>query len=480
MTESSGTGPLGGGSRTGPATPGLRVVMDARPIQEPDRAPLTAAYLAALLGAYDDVPIPGESFAFLLRSDLDDTTTTYSHLDVVGRRLMPPTRVFRSGALTIDPFLLRGASLGAAWRADRAGAAGSVYHMAGSGPLPIAPGLPVVATLLDLAPWELPEAFARSVTSRFGQRLRGQLLREASAVIVSTPAIARAARRLIHLHPERIHVVGLAPRPVVTASTAEAGDTDVEALRTRLGLPARFLVYAGRYDVRQDLPSLLGAIASLAADGRPTDLPEDVPWPPRILVTGASPDDRASIARAAARVGVGDVFTYGQQLSPSAVASLIRAARAVVIPVHSDATGLGCARCDRRRNPDRGVVGRGAHGHRRHGRDPRRSARCRASGGRLAGHLVRGSRPRIARGRRQGANGLGSAVVGRCRRGDSCGLRGCGHAPGLIRQDRRTGPDRESYGVGVGVADGVEPAGGVFEPFLKVTGDPSGITWTKV
>ena len=46
--------------------------------------------------------------------------------------------------------------------------------------MPIASDLPVVVTLLDLAPWELPEAFARTVASRFGQRLRGQLLRDAA------------------------------------------------------------------------------------------------------------------------------------------------------------------------------------------------------------------------------------------------------------------------------------------------------------
>ena len=91
--------------------------------------------------------------------------------------------------MTVDPFLLRGASLGAAWRAERGGAAGAVYHAAGAGPLPIASGLPIVATLLDLAPWELPEAFGRTAAARFGQRLRGRLLRDAAAVIVAGPAV---------------------------------------------------------------------------------------------------------------------------------------------------------------------------------------------------------------------------------------------------------------------------------------------------
>ena len=101
--------------------PGVRVVLDARPLQEPDRAPLTASYLGGLLGAFDAEPIAGESFALLLGSDLEDPTERFEHLSVVGRRLLPPTRLLRSGALTVDPFLLSGASLGAAWRADEPG-----------------------------------------------------------------------------------------------------------------------------------------------------------------------------------------------------------------------------------------------------------------------------------------------------------------------------------------------------------------------
>ena len=110
---------------------GVRVVMDVRPLQDPEHAPVTAAYLEGLLGAVDASPLPGESFAFLLASDLDDPTTRFDRLDIVGRRLLPPTRLLRSAALAVDPFFLRGASVGAGWRAERGGAAGVVYHAAG-------------------------------------------------------------------------------------------------------------------------------------------------------------------------------------------------------------------------------------------------------------------------------------------------------------------------------------------------------------
>ena len=187
-----------------PETPGVRVVLDARPLQEPDRAPLTAQYLDALLRARRG-STRGRVVRAPARLGRGRPDRSAEGLDVVGRRLLPPTRLLRSGALTIDPFLLSGASLGAAWRAERGGAAGAVYHAAG-GSIPLATGLPLVVTLLDLAPWELPGAYQRS-RAAFGQRLRGRLLRDAAAVIVGTDAVGRAARRLLRIRRDRIHVV---------------------------------------------------------------------------------------------------------------------------------------------------------------------------------------------------------------------------------------------------------------------------------
>jgi glycosyltransferase involved in cell wall biosynthesis len=323
-----------------PAIPGVRIVLDARPLQAPDRAPLTAAYLEGLLGAYDADPLPGESFAFFLRSDLADPTARFRRLDVVGRRLLPPTRLLGAAGMTVDPFLLRGASLGVAWRAERSGAAGAVYHVIGGGPLPIAPGLPVVATLLDLAPWEMPAAFQGSIAGRFGHRLRAQLLHDADVVIVGTEAVAQAARRLLHVRPERLRVVGLAPRPAFAARSTRRAERETAELRDRLGVGERYLVLAGRFDVRLDHGTLLGALALLANRARPKELEPGIAWPPQVVLTGASPDDRASIARAAARAGIGASLVYAPSLAPDALAGLVRSARAAILPVFSESAGL--------------------------------------------------------------------------------------------------------------------------------------------
>ena len=328
------------GASVAAAVPGLRVVLDVRPLQTPERAPLTATYLDGLLRAYDAEPVAGESFALFLRSDLDDPTGRYGHLEIVGRRLLPPTRLLRSAAMTVDPFLLRGATLGAAWRAERGGAAGAVYHAVGGGSLPIAPDLPVVVTLLDLAPWEMPESFQHSLAGRFGQRLRAQQLRQADAVIVGSEAAARSARRFLHLHGDRLRIVPLAPRPAFAGASPRRPRPDTIELRDKLGLAERYLVFSGRFDARQDLATLLKALAALAGAGRPAELRTAVPWPPRVLLVGASPDDRASLARAAAREGIGESLAYAPALAPDALAGLVRAARAVILPVLSEATGM--------------------------------------------------------------------------------------------------------------------------------------------
>jgi glycosyltransferase involved in cell wall biosynthesis len=329
----------GGSDRRAPTIPGVRVILDARPLQDPDRAPTTATYLTELLAAFAADPLPGESFALLLQAGLDDPTATpeLAGLDVVGRRLLPPTRLLRAAALTVDPLLLRGASLGAAWRAEAAGAAGSVYHAAG-GAAPIASGVPVVVTLLDLAPWELPDAYQATPAARFGQRLRARILRDAAAVIVGSAAAARAARRLLHLRRDRIRVVALAPRRPFSSNAADRAAAEI----ARLGLPERYLVYPGRYDARQDLGTLLRALAALAggaAGGTPRP-GADVAWPPRLVLVGASPADRAALARAAAREGVGELVSYAPYLPTERLAAIVGGARAVVLPALSDSAGL--------------------------------------------------------------------------------------------------------------------------------------------
>ena len=327
-------------------TPGTRVLVDIRALQDSDRAPATAAYLRGLLGACAAAPLAGESFIMLLDLGADDPSAAFPGLPVIGKRRLPITRPFRSGALTLDPFLVRFAALGSGRGARHPeGTAGVVAHAVGGG-LPIGPGLPVVATILDLAPWELPEQYQRSRAARFGQRLRAQLLRDADAVIVGTAAVAVAATRLLHVRSSRIRVIPFAaadafvPLPMEGTESGDAQRAAAAVERERHGVPARYFVYTGRHDARHDLGTLLDALALLAAAGRPSGLVRGAAWPPEILLVNTTPDDRAAVAQAAAASHVGELLHYAPALPAEQVAALVAGARAAIHPVVSDAAAL--------------------------------------------------------------------------------------------------------------------------------------------
>ncbi len=315
-----------------------RVVIDVRPLQEPDRTPLTAEYLGKLLAAYAAEPVAGESFVVLTRALRPDPTVELERegLPIAARRVLPPTsRVFRSAGLTLDSFLLRAAEIGsAAPNADQPAdirSVGSVYHTAG-GAVPLASGLPVVATLLDTAPWELPDAYLASPAARFGHRLRRRVLRDASRVIVCSSAVGDLARRRLHLPRERIAIVPLAVDP----SFRRAGrDKTAQArVRGRLQLPPRYMAFSGRYDARKDLATLFGALHSLVESASREAAP-------RIVFAGPfdTPAERDTLVAAVARGGAASQIDVAPLLSAGDRAALIGGAVGFVYPALSDATG---------------------------------------------------------------------------------------------------------------------------------------------
>ncbi len=318
--------------RLAPALPaaashGVRVVVDARPLQEPEHSPLTSWYLDQLLGAYAAQPLEGESFVIVSRALRADPATALAAAGLpvaASRRIPPTTRALRSAGLTLDSFLLRGAELGARGDAE------TIFHTAG-GAVPLASQLPVVATILDLAPWELPETYAASAAARFGHRVRARVLRDAARVIVCSRAVGEMARRRLHVPEESISVVPLA---VDDDFAAAARDADrLAADRQRLSLPPRYMVFAGRYDARKDLRTLFGALSLLHTRG------DEVPT----LVMApdvAFPDEHARLARAIEVSGLSGSITVVGTTGARQRAAVIAGSQAFVYPALSDATAV--------------------------------------------------------------------------------------------------------------------------------------------
>ncbi|MEX2546250.1 MAG: glycosyltransferase [Chloroflexota bacterium] len=347
MTLSSAV--LRAAAREADALRGVRVVIDARPMQEPERGPLTAEYLDHLLAAFAREPLDGESFVVISRALRPDPSDDLERagLPIVGRRRLPPTsRAFRSAGMTLDSFLLRGAEFGATTGDD---AEPAVFHTAG-GAVPVASRLPIVATLLDLAPWELPGIYASSAAARFGHRLRARVLRDATRVIVCSRSVAETARRRLHLPAERLAVVPLA----VDESFRAAGRQPdlVRDTRERLALPDRYLLFAGRYDARKDMRTLFEALRIVrdrnlmgtetagrgrraSGNGRHASIPAFV-----FAVAHGAQDEFDLVARAIDRSGVSELVKLVVPTDATERAQVIAGAEAFVYPALSEATAL--------------------------------------------------------------------------------------------------------------------------------------------
>ncbi len=316
--------------------PGSRVIIDLRLLQEPERAPITAGYLASLLGGYAAEPLPGEELIAVLRRLRPDPTLTLEAdgLPVAVRRWLPPTsRALRSLGVPLDSLLLRAAEIRMPSSSGRA-SAGTVFHSAG-GALPRHSALPVVATLLDLAPWELPEMYARSAPARLGHRARAAGLRRADRVLVASRATADAVVGLLGLDRDRIAVV-----PLAADDAFRPGPPDAGALATLRGahrIPERYLVVGGRYDARSDLPTLLAAVRTLRDRGTGAS---DLPCLVLLGAAGSDPDGRTRVTQLAERHGVLDLVRLTPPLPVVARAVLEAGAVGHVQPALSDATGI--------------------------------------------------------------------------------------------------------------------------------------------
>ncbi|MHB0856228.1 MAG: glycosyltransferase family 4 protein [Anaerolineae bacterium] len=119
-----------------------------------------------------------------------------------------------------------------------------------------------VFTLHDLAFRLYPETHS-GPNRAFLELMMPRFLRRADAVIADSEATRQDATSLYGVAPERISVVypGVHPRfrPVERA--------EVDALRQRYGLPARYLLFVGTLEPRKNLPALLKAYRALLQDG---------------------------------------------------------------------------------------------------------------------------------------------------------------------------------------------------------------------
>ena len=78
-------------------------MLDVRSLPEPERAPVTAAYLAALLAVYAAEPLAGEAFVALLDLGAGDPLAALPGLPVAGRCACPRRASARRALVLVGP-----------------------------------------------------------------------------------------------------------------------------------------------------------------------------------------------------------------------------------------------------------------------------------------------------------------------------------------------------------------------------------------
>ena len=167
------------------------------------------------------------------------------------RHRLPSRALFGSAALVGRP------------RLDRLlGGALDVVLVPAPAPLALSPGVPLVLTVHDLSFEERPSDF--TAYERLWHRLARlrRLAARASRVLVDTAVVGEEVRQRWGIDADRIVVAA----PGVSAPRSLAPD-EIEAVRARHGIPARYLLFVGALEPRKAPEVLVRAFERARREG---------------------------------------------------------------------------------------------------------------------------------------------------------------------------------------------------------------------
>lgn len=186
---------------------------------------------------------------------------------------------------------------------------------------PPAPGRPLVVTVHDLIPLQLPE-YRSSLTSRVQSELARRTVACATRIIVPSRFVAGEVERELEIDRERIDVI---PMGVALPELAE----------TQPPISGPYLIHTGGFDARKNLPMLLRAFARAAAALGPD-------W--RLVLVGAphtaNPKVYPAIWPLVVELGLGDRVILTGRVSDREKHVLYRHASMAVAPSLSEGFGL--------------------------------------------------------------------------------------------------------------------------------------------
>jgi glycosyltransferase involved in cell wall biosynthesis len=129
--------------------------------------------------------------------------------------------------------------------------------------VPFRVGLPTVVTVHDLSVILFPEWHPAERVKRYEQAFaRG--VETAAHILVDSEAVRSEAIRVLGLAPERVTTIHCGVAPAYRPQSPE----EVAAVRARLNLPPRYLLYVGTVEPRKNLTTLLRAFCDLPGELR--------------------------------------------------------------------------------------------------------------------------------------------------------------------------------------------------------------------
>lgn len=128
---------------------------------------------------------------------------------------------------------------------------------------PVRPSAPTVVTVHDLIPIVLP-AYRGSALVRAYTCLVAAGARRADALIADSESTGRDIITHLKVDPQRVHVIPLAADSRFRPAAAE----ELQRVRSRYGLPDRYVLYLGGFDRRKSVTTLLRAFAQLKHESR--------------------------------------------------------------------------------------------------------------------------------------------------------------------------------------------------------------------
>ena len=139
--------------------------------------------------------------------------------------------------------------------------------------MPLATSVPTILTIQDLIALDNP-AYARRANRAHYRAVMPQSLKRAARVVVTTERTKRAVlRRAPHAD------VRVIPLGVESEWTREIAPAEIESVRRKYDLPAKFLFFLGNFEPKKNLPNLLRAL-KLLPDAPPLVLAGGIaPWP---------------------------------------------------------------------------------------------------------------------------------------------------------------------------------------------------------